>query len=118
MNNAKMWLVVPPAVGVPVFLAGVAIGSFAVHTAVLTNTSWVADFLKGNPIGSGDQTASIQMPETDVDAAKANFAMPLAGGETEVMVILPDGTKATAILKVPAVHDETAALVKSPRALE
>ena len=35
MNNAKMWLVVKPTVGVPLFLTGVAVGSFAVHVAVL-----------------------------------------------------------------------------------
>jgi len=54
MNNAKMWLVVKPTVGIPMFLTAVAIGSFAVHVAVLTNTSWVSDFLQGKPLGSGD----------------------------------------------------------------
>lgn len=60
MNNAKMWLVVPPAVGVPVFLGAVAVGSFAVHVAVLSNTSWVADFLKGQPMGTGDAVAVLE----------------------------------------------------------
>jgi hypothetical protein len=52
MNNAKMWLVVKPTVGIPLFLSAVAIGSFAVHVAVLTNTSWVGDFLQGKPLGT------------------------------------------------------------------
>jgi light-harvesting protein B-800-850 alpha chain len=54
MNNAKMWLVVKPTVGIPMFLTGVALGSFLVHVAVLSNTSWVADFLQGQPLGAGD----------------------------------------------------------------
>jgi light-harvesting protein B-800-850 alpha chain len=54
MNNAKMWLVVKPTVGIPMFLTGVALGSFLVHVAVLSNTSWVADFLQGQPLGTGD----------------------------------------------------------------
>jgi len=54
MNNSKMWLVVKPTVGIPLFLTGVALGSFAVHVAVLSNTSWVSDFLQGQPLGSGD----------------------------------------------------------------
>ena len=54
MNNAKMWLVVSPSVGVPLFLGAVAVGSFAVHVAVLSNTSLVSDFLSGQPLGSGD----------------------------------------------------------------
>ena len=41
MNNSKIWLVVKPTVGVPLFLSAVAVGSFAVHVAVLSNTSWV-----------------------------------------------------------------------------
>ena len=41
MNIAKLWL------GVPVFLGAVAVGSFAVHVAVLGSTSWVSDFLSG-----------------------------------------------------------------------
>ena len=30
MNNSKMWLVVKPTVGIPMFLGAVAVGSFAV----------------------------------------------------------------------------------------
>ena len=39
MNNAKMWLVVSPGEGIPLFLSAVAVGFFAVHVAVLSNTS-------------------------------------------------------------------------------
>ncbi len=47
MYNARMWLVVKPTVGVPLFFAGVALTSLAVHTAVLTNTTWFPEFLNG-----------------------------------------------------------------------
>ncbi|MFK7753495.1 MAG: light-harvesting protein [Sedimentitalea sp.] len=57
MNNSKMWLVVNPTVGVPLFLSAVAVGSFAVHVAVLSNTTWVSDFLSGNELGSGASAA-------------------------------------------------------------
>jgi light-harvesting protein B-800-850 alpha chain len=97
MNNAKMWLVVPPAVGVPVFLGAVAVGSFAVHVAVLSNTSWVADFLSGQELGSGDMAAA--MPDaTDTDVAKASYVRDTEMGR-EVTVVLPDGTTARAILQ-------------------
>ncbi len=99
MNNAKMWLVVPPAVGVPVFLGAVAVGSFAVHVAVLSNTSWVADFLSGKPLGSGDEMAAAEMLTPTPDVAQASYVLPLEGGEQEVLIVLPDGTKARAILK-------------------
>ena len=49
MIYGKLWLVVKPTVGIPLFLGAVAIGSFAVHVALLTNTTWVKRFLNGPP---------------------------------------------------------------------
>jgi light-harvesting protein B-800-850 alpha chain len=94
MNNAKMWLVVKPTVGVPLFLTAVAVGSFAVHVAVLSNTTWVADFLSGKPIGAG--MASVVLPETDT--AKVAY---VPGGSNEVLITMPDGTTARAVLQMP-----------------
>ncbi|WP_413717719.1 light-harvesting protein [Silicimonas sp. MF1-12-2] len=99
MNNAKMWLVVPPAVGVPIFLGAVAVGSFSVHVAVLSNTSWVSDFLSGQPLGSGDKMASMKsLTLEDSQTAQASYALPLENGAQEITVLLPDGTTARAIL--------------------
>ena len=96
MNNAKMWLVVKPTVGVPLFLSAVAIGSFAVHVAVLTNTSWVSDFLQGQPLGTGD-SASLVVPDDGVKAA--SFAAGTQG--QAVTIMLPDGTVTRAVLAMP-----------------
>ena len=98
MNNAKMWLVVPPAVGVPVFLGAVAVGSFAVHVAVLSNTSWVADFLSGQELGSGDMAAAAPMLNDEAVTSNASYALPLGEGAQQVTVVMPDGTAATAII--------------------
>ena len=95
MNNAKMWLVVKPTVGVPIFLSAVAVGSFAVHVAVLTHTSWVSDFLSGVPLGSGDKTAAL---ENSVKAASFE-----AIDSERVMVVLPDGRKAVAVIDGKAI---------------
>ncbi len=95
MNNAKLWLVVKPTVGVPLFLSAVAVGSFAVHVAVLSNTTWVADFLSGKPLGAG-ATASLVVPQADV--AKASF---VADGAQNVLILMPDGTTAHAVLQAP-----------------
>jgi light-harvesting protein B-800-850 alpha chain len=102
MNNAKMWLVVKPTVGVPLFLSAVAVGSFAVHVAVLSNTSWVSDFLSGVEMGSGDQMAATQLElPTDPNAAQAAYVMPLEGGDMEVTIMMPDGTVTKGILQLP-----------------
>jgi light-harvesting protein B-800-850 alpha chain len=97
MNNAKMWLVVKPTVGVPLFLGAVAVGSFAVHVAVLTNTSWVADFLSGKSLGTG--MAAMQLQE-DQNVAKAAF---MASAGQDVLITMPDGTTALAVIKQPEV---------------
>jgi len=47
MIYGKMWLVVKPAVGIPLFLGAVAVSSFSVHYALLTHTTWVPRFLEG-----------------------------------------------------------------------
>ncbi len=49
MIYGKMWLVVKPTVGVPLFLGAVAVGSFSVHLAIMSNTTWVKKFLNGAP---------------------------------------------------------------------
>ena len=111
MNNSKMWLVVSPSVGVPIFLGAVAVGSFAVHVAVVSNTSWVSDFLQGQPLGTGDQTAAAAatvVPEANT--AKVSYAVPTEAG-TEVTVILPDGTAARAVI-LP--NDELASAETAP----
>lgn len=97
MNNAKMWLVVKPTVGIPLFLTGVAVGSFAVHVAVLTNTSWVDDFLSGKELGSGDMAAATML-DADPDVAKASYVMDGPDGKA-VRLVLPDGTTVNAVLQ-------------------
>jgi len=55
MNQAGMWLVVRPTVGLPLFIGGVAVTSLLVHTAVLTHTTWFPGFLQG---GKGKPAAT------------------------------------------------------------
>jgi light-harvesting protein B-800-850 alpha chain len=94
MNNAKMWLVVKPTVGIPLFLSAVAIGSFAVHVAVLSKVSWYNDYLTGKGINAGMASADAVLPET----AKVAF---VPGGAQEVLITMPDGSTARAVLQMP-----------------
>lgn len=48
MYYGKIWLVVKPTVGIPLFLGSVAITSLIVHAAVLTHSTWFPAFLQGN----------------------------------------------------------------------
>jgi light-harvesting protein B-800-850 alpha chain len=48
MIYGKLWLVVKPSVGVPLLIGAVAVSSFAVHYALLTNTTWLPAYYEGN----------------------------------------------------------------------
>jgi light-harvesting protein B-800-850 alpha chain len=58
MIYGKMWCVVKPSVGIPLFLGDCAVGSFAVHTMILNNTTWVKAFLNGNAAATASAPAS------------------------------------------------------------
>jgi light-harvesting protein B-800-850 alpha chain len=49
MIYGKIWCVVKPSTGIPLFLSAVAIGSFLVHYMLLTNTTWLKQFFEGKP---------------------------------------------------------------------
>jgi light-harvesting protein B-800-850 alpha chain len=47
MNQGRIWTVVKPTVGLPLFLGSVAVTSLLVHYAVLTHTTWMGAFFEG-----------------------------------------------------------------------
>jgi light-harvesting protein B-800-850 alpha chain len=47
MNQGRIWCVVKPTVGLPLFLGSVAVISLLVHYAVLSNTTWISAFWGG-----------------------------------------------------------------------
>ena len=48
MIYGKLWLVVRPTVGIPLFLSAVAVSSFAVHYMLLTHTTWLKKYYNGS----------------------------------------------------------------------
>jgi light-harvesting protein B-800-850 alpha chain len=47
MNQGRIWCVVNPTVGLPLFLGAVAVIALIVHWAVLANTSWFPAYWGG-----------------------------------------------------------------------
>ncbi len=47
MNEGKIWTVVSPNVGVPLFLGAVAVMAFTVHFAILSHTTWFSAYWQG-----------------------------------------------------------------------
>lgn len=70
MIYGKMWLVVKPTVGIPIFLGAVAVSSFAVHYALLTHTTWVPKFLNGNASAMAAAPATVTSVAAAPDPGK------------------------------------------------
>jgi light-harvesting protein B-800-850 alpha chain len=78
MNQGRVWCVVNPTVGLPLFIGGVLLTSFTVHFAVLSNTDWMGDFLKGS--SRTVAVASAQAPgQAAAPVASAAVVQPPAG---------------------------------------
>jgi len=65
MIYGKIWCVVKPSVGLPLFLGGVAVTSLIVHFAVLNNTTWFPRFLNGKTpaVEAAAESAPAATPE-------------------------------------------------------
>lgn len=104
MNNAKMWLVVKPTVGVPLFLGGVAVTSLAVHVAVIASGvgSWYGPFVTGSAGAEGSAALATEqsvMPASGAAAAELPMYVEAnADGTQSMRVILPDGRTATLVV--------------------
>ena len=93
MNNAKIWLVVPPAVGVPLILGSVVVGSVAIHTGVLINTNWLDNYWAGDGF-----VAEATVGDSDVQTASAP-ASPFVEEGQVITVTMPDGTTVRAVVE-------------------
>lgn len=47
MNQGRIWCVVKPTVGLPLFLGTVLLISLLVHYSILSNTAWFPAFFQG-----------------------------------------------------------------------
>jgi light-harvesting protein B-800-850 alpha chain len=47
MNQGRIWTVVKPTVGLPLFLGSVAVIAILVHAALLSNTTWFPKYWNG-----------------------------------------------------------------------
>ena len=84
MNQGRIWTVVKPTVGLPLFLGAVAATSLIVHYAILTHTTWFPAYWQG-----GQKKVSQQTPDKASPAA-ATFA--LAGETTSLPATLAGAT--------------------------
>ena len=101
MNQGRIWCVVHPTVGLPLFLGSVALTSLAVHTAVMTHTNWMSNYWQG---------AARTRTSEATTAAPASFAMkvtPVPATSTSQASFVITVTQATNTQQVRAAVDTT-----------
>lgn len=70
MNQGKIWRVVNPTVGVPIFLGSVVIASLVVHGGLMINTDWFSSYWNGgHKAAAAAKPAAAMTPDTVVSQA-------------------------------------------------
>jgi light-harvesting protein B-800-850 alpha chain len=70
MIYGKLWCVVKPSTGIPLFLSAVAVSSFLVHYMLLTHTTWLPAYYNGK-VATAAAPADATAPPAAAPAAAA-----------------------------------------------
>jgi light-harvesting protein B-800-850 alpha chain len=84
MNNGRIWCVVKPTVGMPLFLGGVAVIALLVHASVLTNTTWMSDYWKGS---TRARAAAVETPRATPAGFNVSVMPATAGAEGAAFMV-------------------------------
>jgi light-harvesting protein B-800-850 alpha chain len=68
MNQGRIWCVVKPTVGLPLFIGSVAVTSLLVHYAILTHTTWYPSYWQG---GHYRDKTSMSVPAAEAPSLAA-----------------------------------------------
>ena len=74
MIYGKIWCVVKPSVGIPLFLSAVAVSSFAVHLTLLNTAPWLKNYYVGGQKATTAAVAPAAAAETVAAAPAATAA--------------------------------------------
>lgn len=101
MNQGRIWCVVNPTVGLPLFIGGVAVTSLIVHASVLTNTTWFGGFLQGKAATKAAAAAAPAIASNGTSGADGVLISvapktDTANGETQYVITVAPKATATA----------------------
>ncbi len=94
MNQGRIWCVVNPTVGLPLFLGSVAAIALIVHASVLSHTTWFGGYWQG---GAKAKSAATTTPATTASNAGA-FQVSVSpstsadGATSFVVTVAPNST--------------------------
>jgi light-harvesting protein B-800-850 alpha chain len=122
MNQGRIWCVVNPTVGLPLFLGSVAVTSLIVHYSVLSNTSWFSSYWNGKAkvkAASVEPTPSVAMNSANGAPGLVISVAPVAGNgaNAETSYVITVAPKPVATAQAETSADATAARLPDALAL-
>lgn len=104
MNNGRIWCVVSPTVGLPLFLGSVTLIALSVHYHVLNHTTWFSNYWNGAArpkVGMMNSTSPVAALTENGSPEFAINVAPVAdgtgnGGTGFVVTVTPKPAIATA----------------------
>lgn len=103
MNQGRIWCVVNPTVGLPLFLGSVAVTSLIVHYSVLSNTTWFGAYWNGHAKAKAAAVETTTQPVAANTSGGPGFVIsvaPVAGntanGETSFVISVAPKAVSTA----------------------
>lgn len=105
MNQGRIWCVVSPTVGLPLFLGSVAVISFIVHASVMTHTTWMSNYWQG---AAKPKVADADLTQPATSGSAAAYAVTVLPATTAnaqpsfVITITPNAAPANAAAAVSA----------------
>jgi light-harvesting protein B-800-850 alpha chain len=126
MNQGRIWCVVNPSLGLPLFLGGVAAIALIVHASVLSNTNWMSHYWQGSarPARTGESgPAPAAVAAAAQPAAFSITVAPAAPGTAEggfVITVTPSAGGAPSVVTTatPGSGQPALALADSARRSE
>ena len=97
MNQGRIWCVVHPTVGLPLFLGSVAVTSLIVHASVLNNTTWMSSFFQGSAPAQAalDVTSPTGTKVSQADQGLIITVAPASTGGSYVVTMTPKSESMT-----------------------
>jgi light-harvesting protein B-800-850 alpha chain len=110
MNQGRIWCVVHPTVGLPLFLGSVALTSLIVHASVLTHVTWFGSYWQGKAknVAMNSTAASVASLSSTSQPGFSISVNPVAAtagsvGTSFVVTVAPTNQVQTA--RAAPVHD-------------
>jgi light-harvesting protein B-800-850 alpha chain len=97
MNQGRIWCVVNPTVGLPLFLGSVALTSLVVHASVLSNSTWFASFMQGGAKTSAAAESTIAPVAATMETSSHALAVNVTPGADKASFVISVTPKATTL---------------------